>query len=132
MSDQRMAAQVERLVRVHGPQAVFKDVSEALPPHVIPGFAARLAAMSEVPDWEAYLRFEKEFASPEVARNLRRGGLRVSIFGLESGSQRLVDDMGKTHRRYRRRAHAAIFRGRWDLEPRFPALRVPARNGPGP
>lgn len=75
--------------------ALFKDVSEALPPPMILNLCDRLRHLDPTPEWEAYLRFEEPFASPNVAARLFAGGLRVVYFGLESGSQRLVDIMQK-------------------------------------
>lgn len=94
MPEERMAAQIHHLRSLH-PGAVFKDVSEALPPKLAFAFAEKMAASNEVAPWEAYFRFENQFASAAAGRQLRRGGLRVAYFGLESASPRLLGEMNK-------------------------------------
>ncbi len=90
----RMAEQIRHLAQSHNGAAV-KDVSEALPPHLIADVAEELDQRGDPPAWEAYLRFENAFVEPGMAEKLRRGGLRVAYFGLESASPRLLDTMNK-------------------------------------
>jgi hypothetical protein len=94
MPADRMAAQIRHLSRLHE-GALFKDVSEALPPRLVTAFAEAMAATAEPPPWEAYFRFEHQFAAADVAATLRRGGLHVAYFGLESASPRLLAEMNK-------------------------------------
>lgn len=94
MSANRMAEQIQHLAHQY-PGALFKDVSEALPPKLALAFAEANSALPQVPPWEAYFRFEHTFATSDAALLLRRGGLRVAYFGLESGSPRLLGEMNK-------------------------------------
>lgn len=82
-------------VRAQHPGAFFKDVSEALRKPVLLEAADTLAATGAPPSWEVYLRLEAPFDSDDVARRLRRGGLRVACFGLESASQEVLEAMNK-------------------------------------
>jgi hypothetical protein len=94
MSATRVAEQMRHLGGQF-PGALFKDVSEALPPKLIFDVTDILARQDEPPAWEAFLRFEGPFASGAAARQLRRGGLRIAYLGLETASPRLAAGMKK-------------------------------------
>ena len=94
MAPEQMVGQVRELQRLH-PGARFVEVSEALVPRTALAFADRLALEEEPLLWEAYLRFETRFAREDAARRLRRGGLRVAYFGLETASPPLLREMRK-------------------------------------
>jgi hypothetical protein len=97
MPPDRMVRQIAALAESHT-GAVFKDVSEALMPHVLWRFADLMTERFDgaPPAWEAYLRFERPFASVAAAQRLRRGGLAVAYFGLESGSADQVAEVRKS------------------------------------
>jgi len=44
--------------------------------------------------WQTMVRMEKSF-TPPILRRLRQGGLRLLSFGMESGNQRILDQMRK-------------------------------------
>ncbi|MCE9637848.1 MAG: radical SAM protein [Planctomycetes bacterium] len=84
-----------RALQAQYPGAMFKDVSEAVTPTTALGVADQLALEGDVPAWEAYLRFESAFESPDVAGRLSGGGLSTVYFGLESGSTAQVGEINK-------------------------------------
>lgn len=68
-------------------------VDAGLSPH---GFRTISTMEASVPFfWIANARFEKELDREEMAHGLRRKGCRMLRFGLESGSQRVLDLMNK-------------------------------------
>jgi hypothetical protein len=94
MPPARMASQILELASRH-PDARFKDVSEAIPPFVLLETADELARSGDPPAWEAYVRFERPFHLPGIAARLRRGGLRIAYFGLESASPVQLEETHK-------------------------------------
>lgn len=114
MTAQQIVRQMSRLSDQF-PKALFKDVSEALPPRLLDDVADELDQTGLQFSWEAYLRFERPFDNSNVADRLARSGLRVAYLGLETASQRLVDEMDKNidiqvaERTIRRFADAGIW-----------------------
>lgn len=74
----------------------FYFVDEAVPPAML----KVLAEYGSSPEgqgihWFGDMRFEKPLTDPEFCDNLRDGGCRVLIFGMESANQRVLDHMLK-------------------------------------
>lgn len=73
----------------------FVVTDEALAPRFLLQIAEALGAHPELdPRLVGYARFEPGFTA-DVCRRLHRAGLRRLFFGLESGSQRMLDHMAK-------------------------------------
>ena len=94
MPAERMLSQTQTL-RARHPGAIFKDVSEAIPPAAIFRYAEMAAATGDPPPFEAYLRLEPPFAAPDAGQRLFAGGLRTVYFGLESASAKVLQQMRK-------------------------------------
>jgi hypothetical protein len=72
----------------------FHVTDNAIPVNVLHALAARAKDTAGL-RWHGFVRFERALADPALAEGLARGGCRMLQLGLESGSQRLLDRMGK-------------------------------------
>ena len=72
----------------------FHLTDNAVPVPVLRALASRAGELEPL-RWHGFVRFEKALAEPALARGLRRAGCRMLQLGLESGSQRVLDRMGK-------------------------------------
>ena len=91
---EQVAADMAELWQRHGARH-FVVTDEALAPRFLLQIAEALAAHPDLdPRLVGYARFEPGFTA-DVCRQLHRAGLRRVFFGLESGSQRMLDHMVK-------------------------------------
>jgi hypothetical protein len=91
---EQVAADMAQLWNRHGARH-FVVTDEALAPRFLLQIADALAEHPELdPRLVGYARFEPGFTA-EVCHRLHRAGLRRLFFGLESGSQRMLDHMVK-------------------------------------
>jgi hypothetical protein len=68
-------------------------VDNAVPPATLSRLAEGLRGAGV--GWYGFARMEKQFLDPAFAKTLAAGGCRMLQLGLETGSQRLLDLMGK-------------------------------------
>ena len=91
---EQVAADMARLWERHRARH-FVITDEALAPRFLLQIAETLGDHPALdPRFVGYARFEPGF-TPEVCKQLQRAGLRRVFFGLESGSQRMLDHMAK-------------------------------------
>jgi hypothetical protein len=78
------------------PQGAMLHLTDsALPPGHL-AHLARVIADDHLPlTWHGFVRVESAFAEPDFARSLARGGCAMLQFGVESGSARMLDMLGK-------------------------------------
>jgi len=81
------------LAEVYGTRHFF-FVDEALSPRMLKFLSARLIEAGGDFNWTCCARFEPGI-SAELLRQMRGAGCRVVLYGLESGSQRVLDRMDK-------------------------------------
>jgi hypothetical protein len=81
------------LSRRHGVTR-FHLTDNALPPAVLRAIAAQAGALRGI-SWHGFARFGRELLYPGFVSRLAEGGCAMLQLGLESGSQRLLDRMGK-------------------------------------
>jgi hypothetical protein len=74
--------------------AHFHVTDNAIPVNVLRVVAARAGELSHL-RWHGFVRFEEALAEPGLADALARAGCAMLQLGLESGSQPLLDRMGK-------------------------------------
>jgi hypothetical protein len=87
-----------REVAARFPQgAMVHFTDSALPPRHLEIVANCIAGERLPLGWHGFARLEPEFANPAFAVHLARGGCRMLQFGVESGSERLLELMGKGH-----------------------------------
>ena len=72
----------------------FHLTDNAVPVPVLRSMAARGSALRGL-SWHGFARFERELREPEFASSLAAAGCTMLQLGLESGSQPLLDRMGK-------------------------------------
>jgi len=72
----------------------FHLTDNAIPVPVLRSIAARGSALRGL-SWHGFARFERELLEPEFASALAAAGCAMLQLGLESGSQPLLDRMGK-------------------------------------
>jgi hypothetical protein len=72
----------------------FHLTDNAIPVSVLRSIAARGSALRGL-SWHGFARFERELLEPEFASSLAAAGCSMLQLGLESGSQPLLDRMGK-------------------------------------
>jgi hypothetical protein len=72
----------------------FHLTDNAIPVPVLRSMAARGSALRGL-SWHGFARFERELLEPEFASALAAAGCAMLQLGLESGSQPLLDRMGK-------------------------------------
>ncbi|MDW7757471.1 MAG: radical SAM protein, partial [Desulfuromonadales bacterium] len=66
----------------------------AIPPRLLRAMAARADEMAAL-RWHGFVRFEKALLDPHLVQDLAAGGCRLLQLGLESGSQAVLDRLGK-------------------------------------
>lgn len=72
----------------------FHLTDDAIPPAVLKGMAEGKKALRGI-SWHGFARFGRELLDPGFVSELAEAGCSVLQLGLESGSQRLLDRMGK-------------------------------------
>jgi hypothetical protein len=72
----------------------FHLTDNAIPPAVLRGMAVRKRALEGL-QWHGFARFEPSLRDPGFASDLAGAGCAMLQLGLESGSQGLLDRMGK-------------------------------------
>ncbi len=72
----------------------FHLTDNAIPVNVLRSVAARADDLARL-RWHGFVRFERALADPGFAADLARAGCRMLQLGLESGSQRVLDRLGK-------------------------------------
>lgn len=73
----------------------FKFWDDALPLSFLMPFSDLLIRQNSPYIWECNLRFDKVFLNKKIMRKLFKAGCRALSFGLESGSQRILNLMDK-------------------------------------
>ena len=66
----------------------------AIPPRLLKAMAAGADEMSAL-RWHGFVRFEKALLDADLVQALAKGGCRLLQLGLESGSQAVLDRLGK-------------------------------------
>lgn len=89
----RAAAHLAQLARRHGVKN-FYIACDVLSPSYAVRFAEAIISRGLKIRWSSDLKIEKHF-TPERCRILHRSGLRAAAFGMESGSDRLLDVIRK-------------------------------------
>lgn len=87
---------VEQMLTVHkkyGARHIF-FTDEAIPPRTMRLLSARLAELGSPVDWCSCARFEKVISS-ELLESVAQGGCRMLFYGLETASERMVQQMVK-------------------------------------
>jgi radical SAM superfamily enzyme YgiQ (UPF0313 family) len=75
--------------------AMIHFTDSALPPAHL-GRVADVIARDRLPlQWRGFVRCEKHFADPVFAQRLRDGGCAMLQLGIETGSERVLDLLGK-------------------------------------
>lgn len=73
----------------------FRLVDESVPPRILKDLAEIIKSRRSNFEWGGSTRFERWFIDKDAFSRLYRGGCRFLFLGLESGSQRVLDIMGK-------------------------------------
>lgn len=95
-SAERVAEEMAAQTAAHGARTFF-FVDEALPPRLMAALPGTIQERSLAPRWAACARFESSLGEP-LLRRLAEAGCRMFMFGLESGSARVLERCGKgTH-----------------------------------
>jgi len=89
----RVAEEMLTLSEAYGTHRFF-FADEALSPRMLKGLSARLIEADAQVDWACCARFEPGIHK-ETLRQMRHAGCRMVLYGLESGSQRVLDRMDK-------------------------------------
>jgi radical SAM superfamily enzyme YgiQ (UPF0313 family) len=89
----KIAAQLEAQRRANGGQLFLMGDSLLNP--VAGDLARELTESESAIYWDGYLRADKEVCDPETTIAWRKGGYYRARLGLESGSQRILELMGK-------------------------------------
>ena len=71
------------------------DVIHFIDNAMTPAFLRTLAKQNNPFKWYGFVRFEKDFKSPEFCRDLKHSGCEMLKLGLESGDQNVLDQMNK-------------------------------------
>lgn len=90
---ERAATQLARLARRHGVRNVYLSCDVLSPSYAVRLSEALIAQRAPV-RWHSDLKIERYF-TPERCELLHRGGLRAAAFGIESGSDRILEQMRK-------------------------------------
>lgn len=72
----------------------FHLTDNAVPPQTLRALVAQADALRGI-SWHGFARFERDLLAPGFASGLAAAGCAMLQLGLESGSQRLLDRMGK-------------------------------------
>ncbi len=87
---------VERMLALHeryGTRHIF-FADEAITPRTLREMSQALEAAGTLLEWITCVRFEKQLTGSLLAQ-MARGGCRMLLFGLESGSARIIDKIAK-------------------------------------
>ncbi len=90
---ERVADEMVLLSQRHRTDKLF-FVDEALTPRMLKALSAQLLERDASLCWATCVRFEPGIG-PDLLRQMRRAGCRMLRFGMESGSQRVLDRMHK-------------------------------------
>lgn len=90
---ERVAQEMLSLAERYGTQHFF-FADEALSPRMLKSLSARLIAAGADLNWCCCARFEPGITA-ETLTQMRQAGCRMVLYGLESGSQRVLDRMDK-------------------------------------
>jgi anaerobic magnesium-protoporphyrin IX monomethyl ester cyclase len=90
---ERVVEGMATLSEVYGTNNFF-FADEALTPRMLRALSSLLIERDASFNWATCVRFEPSF-SADLLEQMRRAGCRLLSFGLESGSQRVLDRMGK-------------------------------------
>jgi anaerobic magnesium-protoporphyrin IX monomethyl ester cyclase len=90
---ERVAEEMVALSEAYGANDFF-FVDEALSPRMLKALSSQLVDMGTSFNWATCVRFEPSI-SADLLRLMRRAGCRLLSFGMESGSQRVLDLMDK-------------------------------------
>jgi anaerobic magnesium-protoporphyrin IX monomethyl ester cyclase len=90
---ERVVEEMVSLSRAHDVRHFF-FADEALSPRMLKALSARLVQSGADLDWTCCARFEPGIKA-DLLRQMRRAGCRMVLYGLESGSQRVLDRMNK-------------------------------------
>jgi hypothetical protein len=75
--------------------AMIHFTDSAMPPSHL-GRVAEIIRRDQLPlQWRGFVRVERNFANPEYVRQLAEGGCAMLQLGVETGSQRVMDKLGK-------------------------------------
>lgn len=84
------SARMQQLARKTGAHWIHMT-DNAIPPRTLAGLAKTQTGVR----WFGFARFEKELSQEELATDLYGSGCRMLQLGLESGSQRILERLGK-------------------------------------
>jgi anaerobic magnesium-protoporphyrin IX monomethyl ester cyclase len=90
---ERVAEEMLSLSEAYGTRRFF-FADEALSPRMLKGLSAHLIEAGAHLDWACCARFEPGIRE-NLLKQMRQGGCRMVLYGLESGSQRTLDRMDK-------------------------------------
>jgi anaerobic magnesium-protoporphyrin IX monomethyl ester cyclase len=90
---ERVAVEMLSLSEAYGTRRFF-FADEALSPRMLKGLSAHLIEAGAHLDWACCARFEPGIHEG-LLRQMRQAGCRMVLYGLESGSQRVLDRMDK-------------------------------------
>jgi hypothetical protein len=90
---ERVVEEMTTLSEAYGTNNFF-FADEALTPRMLRALSSLLIERDISFNWATCVRFEPSF-SADLLKQMRRAGCRLLSFGLESGSQRVLDRMGK-------------------------------------
>jgi anaerobic magnesium-protoporphyrin IX monomethyl ester cyclase len=90
---EQVAEEMLRLAEAYGSRHFF-FADEALSPRMLKRLSAHLIEADAHLDWACCARFEPGIRE-ELLRQMRQAGCRMVLYGLESGSQRVLDRMDK-------------------------------------
>ncbi len=75
--------------------AMIHFTDSAMPPSHL-GRVAEIIRRDQLPlQWRGFVRVERNFANPEYVRQLAEGGCAMLQLGVETGSQNIMDKLGK-------------------------------------
>jgi radical SAM superfamily enzyme YgiQ (UPF0313 family) len=81
---------IQTMTRNHGPDVVH-FIDNAITPALLKALSKRQVPFT----WYGFVRFEKEFIDPQFCRDLKASGCEMLKLGLESGDQKVLDQMNK-------------------------------------
>lgn len=90
LSPAAVSTDLRQLTTAHQP-VLLHFLDNALSPAML----RRLAAQPPGPSWYGFVRFSAELIDEDFCRQLRRSGCTMLKLGLESGSQRVLDELTK-------------------------------------
>jgi radical SAM superfamily enzyme YgiQ (UPF0313 family) len=97
LSVEQVFGQIMALHRKYGVRHIF-FADEAIPPRTMRGLSEALREAGSPVDWCGCARFESVL-SEQLLESMVAGGCRMLLFGLETGSERMIQHMVKGTRR---------------------------------